>query len=93
MVFNWCSKFVFPFSKFYNYSLKLVDHAYQCLVKPPVKENTRPVDLVLQSDIRAVDRSEFDHQVLTELPLLNPFGKNEMKPVDNCKKVSLLLLP
>ncbi|KAK4393176.1 hypothetical protein Sango_1788400 [Sesamum angolense] len=34
----------------------------ECLVKPPVKESTRPVDLVLHSDIRAVDRSEFDNQ-------------------------------
>nr|GMC97224.1 protein TPX2-like [Ipomoea batatas] len=33
------------------------------LVKPPVKERTRPTDLVLHSDIRAVERAEFDHQV------------------------------
>nr|GMC95167.1 axoneme-associated protein mst101(2)-like isoform X1 [Ipomoea batatas] len=33
------------------------------LVKPPVKEITRPTDLVLHSDIRAVERAEFDHQV------------------------------
>ncbi|KAL6521699.1 hypothetical protein OROGR_018268 [Orobanche gracilis] len=31
-------------------------------VKPLVKENTRPVDLVLHSDTRAVERSEFDSQ-------------------------------
>ncbi|GKE43530.1 WVD2-like protein 4, partial [Tanacetum coccineum] len=35
------------------------------LVKPPVKESTRPVDLVLHSDVRAVERSEFDQQVYT----------------------------
>ncbi|KAL0381035.1 UNVERIFIED_CONTAM: hypothetical protein Sangu_0167800 [Sesamum angustifolium] len=35
----------------------------ECLVKPPVKENTRPVDLVLHSDSRALERAEFDDQV------------------------------
>ncbi|KVH92667.1 TPX2-like protein [Cynara cardunculus var. scolymus] len=35
----------------------------ECLVKPPVKESTRPVDLVLHSDVRAVERAEFDHLV------------------------------
>lgn len=35
----------------------------QCLVKPPVKESTRPIDLKLHSDVRAIDRAEFDHQV------------------------------
>lgn len=35
---------------------------WQCLVKPSVKEITRPLDLVLHSDIRAVERAEFDHQ-------------------------------
>ncbi|CAL5393047.1 unnamed protein product [Camellia sinensis] len=30
----------------------------QCLVKPAVKEITRPVDLVLHSDVRAVKRAE-----------------------------------
>ncbi|KAK4409845.1 hypothetical protein Sango_0057500 [Sesamum angolense] len=34
----------------------------ECLVKPPVKENTRPVDLVLHSDSRALERAEFDDQ-------------------------------
>lgn len=37
--------------------------ASQCLVKPPVKEITRPIDLVLHSDVRAVERAEFDQQV------------------------------
>ena len=36
---------------------------FQCLVKPPVKDITRPVDLKLHSDVRALDRAEFDHQV------------------------------
>lgn len=41
----------------------LVLVASQCLVKPPVKEITRPIDLVLHSDVRAVERAEFDQQV------------------------------
>ena len=35
----------------------------KCLIKPPVKESTRPVDLKLHSDVRALERAEFDHQV------------------------------
>ncbi|KAF6135180.1 hypothetical protein GIB67_035251 [Kingdonia uniflora] len=35
----------------------------ECLVKPSVKEITKPIDLKLHSDIRAVERAEFDHQV------------------------------
>ncbi|KAK9118961.1 hypothetical protein Scep_017054 [Stephania cephalantha] len=34
------------------------------LAKPPVKESTRPVDLKLHSDIRAVERAEFDQYVV-----------------------------
>ncbi|WVZ15781.1 hypothetical protein V8G54_013347 [Vigna mungo] len=35
----------------------------ECLLKPIVKERTRPIDLKLHSDIRAIDRAEFDQQV------------------------------
>ncbi|KAG1366791.1 Protein TPX2 [Cocos nucifera] len=35
----------------------------ECLVKPPVKESTEPTDVVLHSDVRAVERAEFDHFV------------------------------
>ncbi|XLT77313.1 hypothetical protein HN873_033587, partial [Arachis hypogaea] len=40
-----------------------------CLVKPPVKEITQPIDLQLHSDVRAMDRAEFDHQVAEKLSL------------------------
>ncbi|KAI3452233.1 hypothetical protein Pfo_008898 [Paulownia fortunei] len=43
------------------------------LVKPPVKENTRPIDLVLRSDMRAVERSDFDHQVAMKLNLIEQY--------------------
>ncbi|XP_062213525.1 microtubule-destabilizing protein 60-like isoform X2 [Phragmites australis] len=36
----------------------------ECLLKPPVKERTEPIDLVLHSDVRAVERAEFDQYVL-----------------------------
>ncbi|KAJ3702803.1 hypothetical protein LUZ61_006508 [Rhynchospora tenuis] len=39
----------------------------ECLVKPPVKERTEPVDLVLHSDVRAVERAEFDNYVSEKL--------------------------
>ncbi|WOK92307.1 hypothetical protein Cni_G00998 [Canna indica] len=35
------------------------------LVKPPVKERTEPIDIILHSDARAVERAEFD-QFITE---------------------------
>ncbi|KAL3636572.1 hypothetical protein CASFOL_018871 [Castilleja foliolosa] len=43
------------------------------LVKPPVKENTRPVDLVLHSDTRAVERTEFDNQVVKKMNMIEQY--------------------
>ncbi|KAL9152391.1 hypothetical protein ABFS82_11G119100 [Erythranthe guttata] len=43
------------------------------LVKPPVKDNTRPVDLQLHSDMRAVERAEFDHQVAKKMDLIEQY--------------------
>ncbi|MCD7460200.1 hypothetical protein HAX54_043060 [Datura stramonium] len=45
----------------------------ECLPKPPIKESTRPVDLVLHSDIRAAERAEFDHQVAEKLSLIEQY--------------------
>ncbi|XP_065855646.1 microtubule-destabilizing protein 60 isoform X2 [Euphorbia lathyris] len=45
----------------------------ECLIKPPVKESTRPMDLVLNSDVRAVERAEFDHQVAEKLSLIDQY--------------------
>ncbi|CAA0820279.1 TPX2 (targeting protein for Xklp2) protein family [Striga hermonthica] len=45
----------------------------ECLVKPPVKENTRPIDLVLHSDVRAVERSEFDQQVSVKMNFIEQY--------------------
>ncbi|KAK3006465.1 hypothetical protein RJ639_017744 [Escallonia herrerae] len=45
----------------------------ECLAKPPVKECTRPLDLVLHSDMRAVERAEFDHQVAEKMSLIEEY--------------------
>ncbi|CAK7338585.1 unnamed protein product [Dovyalis caffra] len=45
----------------------------ECLIKPPVKENTRPIDLKLHTDIRAVDRADFDHQVAEKMSLFEQY--------------------
>ncbi|XP_057768609.1 microtubule-destabilizing protein 60-like [Salvia miltiorrhiza] len=45
----------------------------EILVKPPVKESTKPVDLVLHSDIRAVVRAEFDNQVAKKMKLIEQY--------------------
>ncbi|XP_074383441.1 LOW QUALITY PROTEIN: microtubule-destabilizing protein 60-like [Apium graveolens] len=43
------------------------------LAKPPVKESTKPVDVVLHSDVRAVERAEFDHQVAEKMSLIEQY--------------------
>ncbi|XP_073297756.1 microtubule-destabilizing protein 60-like isoform X5 [Primulina huaijiensis] len=45
----------------------------RCLVKPPVKENTRPIDVVLHSDIRAEERAEFDQQVARKISFIEQY--------------------
>ncbi|KAK3212435.1 hypothetical protein Dsin_017141 [Dipteronia sinensis] len=45
----------------------------ECLIKPLVKENTRPIDLKLHSDVRAVERAEFDHQVAEKMTLIEQY--------------------
>ncbi|KAL6846987.1 hypothetical protein ACP4OV_022840 [Aristida adscensionis] len=39
-------------------------------VKPPLKEPTEPIDIVLHSYVRAVDRANFDHHVAERLSFL-----------------------
>ncbi|GAB4827352.1 hypothetical protein Ancab_034239 [Ancistrocladus abbreviatus] len=45
----------------------------ECVIKPPVKESTRPVDLKLHTDMRAVERAEFDHQVAEKMLLIEEY--------------------
>ncbi|XP_076900993.1 microtubule-destabilizing protein 60-like [Bidens hawaiensis] len=51
----------------------------ESLAKPPVKEITRPVDLVLHSDMRAVERAEFDQQVQEKLSFIEQFKLEKEK--------------
>ncbi|KAF6165160.1 hypothetical protein GIB67_000744 [Kingdonia uniflora] len=45
----------------------------ECLIKPPVKEITRPIDLKLHSDVRAEERAEFDQYVSEKLGLFEQY--------------------
>eukprot|EP01018_Ginkgo_biloba_P036806 Gb_00785 [translate_table: standard] len=42
----------------------------QCLLKPPVKESTKPVDIKLHTELRAVDRAEFDQIIAEKLSFM-----------------------
>nr|CAB3501618.1 unnamed protein product [Digitaria exilis] len=42
----------------------------ECIIKPAVKEGTEPLDLVLHSDVHALERAEFDQR-------WNEFGKQQ----------------
>ncbi|CAL5376989.1 unnamed protein product [Camellia sinensis] len=53
--------------------LPLTTDEPECLVKPTVKEITRPVDLVLHSDVRAVKRAEFDQQLAEKMSLIEQY--------------------
>lgn len=43
------------------------------MVKPPIKQGTRPTDLVLHSDIRAKKRAKFDHQVAEKMSVCEQY--------------------
>ncbi|XP_059670457.1 microtubule-destabilizing protein 60-like isoform X2 [Cornus florida] len=45
----------------------------ECLMKPPVKEITRPIDLMMHSDLRAQERAEFDQQVAEKMILIKEY--------------------
>ncbi|KFK25780.1 hypothetical protein AALP_AA8G159400 [Arabis alpina] len=45
----------------------------ECLIKPHVKDITRPVDLTLHSDVRAVERAEFDNQVAEKMSFIEQY--------------------
>ncbi|XP_062204439.1 microtubule-destabilizing protein 60-like isoform X2 [Phragmites australis] len=52
--------------------------------KPPMKEPTEPIDLVLHSDVRAVGRAKFDHQVAERSSFLEEvkLAKERQQKVD-----------
>ncbi|XP_039004035.1 uncharacterized protein LOC120130966 [Hibiscus syriacus] len=68
------------------------------LIKPPVKESTRPVDLRLHSDVRAVERAEFDHQVAEKMSLIEQYKmererQQKMAEEEELKRLRKELIP
>ncbi|CAN1151291.1 Microtubule-destabilizing protein 60 [Linum perenne] len=57
------------------------------LIKPPVKESTKPIDLTLHSDVRAEERAEFNQQVLEKLSLYEKY-KMERERLQKVSAVS-----
>ncbi|KAI4320392.1 hypothetical protein MLD38_033879 [Melastoma candidum] len=55
--------------------------APECLLKPPVKENTRPLDLKLHTDLRALERAEFDQQIAEKLNLLEQYKAEKERQI------------
>ncbi|KAJ6766537.1 TARGETING PROTEIN FOR XKLP2 [Salix purpurea] len=45
----------------------------ESLIKPLVKEKTRPIDLKLHSDVRAVERADFDQQLAEKMSLIEQY--------------------
>ncbi|KAI4389024.1 hypothetical protein MLD38_001292 [Melastoma candidum] len=72
--------------------------APECLLKPPVKENTRPLDLKLHTDLRALERAEFDQQVVEKLNLLEQYKAEKervikMEEEEEIKRLRKELVP
>ncbi|KAE8706750.1 hypothetical protein F3Y22_tig00110388pilonHSYRG00191 [Hibiscus syriacus] len=70
----------------------------EVLIKPPVKERTRPVSLRLNSDVRAVERAEFDHQVAEKMSLIEQYKmererQQKMAEEEELKRVRKELIP
>ncbi|XP_027358857.1 protein TPX2 [Abrus precatorius] len=70
----------------------------ECLLKPPVKEITRPIDLRLHSDVRAIDRAEFDHQVAAKLNMIEQLKsererQQKMAEEEEVKRLRKELIP
>ncbi|CAM0871974.1 unnamed protein product [Alopecurus aequalis] len=70
----------------------------ECLIKPPVKERTEPVDLVLHSDVRAVERAGFDQQVSDKIKLgeqlrLEREREEKLKEEERIKQLRKELVP
>ncbi|CAN6470050.1 unnamed protein product [Victoria cruziana] len=49
----------------------------QCLLKPAVRESTRPLDIKLHSDVRAAERAEFDQAMQEKLSLMEQYRQEQ----------------
>nr|KJB75641.1 hypothetical protein B456_012G049600 [Gossypium raimondii] len=70
----------------------------EVLIKPHVKENTRPVDPRLRSEIRASERSEFDLQVAEKMILIEHYKmererRDKMAEEEEIQKLRKELVP
>ncbi|ESW23293.1 hypothetical protein PHAVU_004G034600 [Phaseolus vulgaris] len=70
----------------------------ECLLKPTVKEITRPIDLKLHSDIRAIDRAEFDQQIAEKLNFIEQLKlergrQQKLVEVEEIKRLRKELVP
>ncbi|XP_039009791.1 protein TPX2-like isoform X2 [Hibiscus syriacus] len=70
----------------------------EVLIKPHVKEITRPIDPRLSSDIRASERSEFDNQVAEKMSLIEQYKmerarQDKMAEEEEIKRLRKELVP
>ncbi|XP_022750716.1 protein WVD2-like 4 [Durio zibethinus] len=70
----------------------------EVLIKPHVKEYTRPTDLRLHSDVRAEERAEFDHQVAEKMSLIEQYKmdrerQQKMAEDEEIKRLRKELIP
>ncbi|KAJ1690227.1 hypothetical protein LUZ63_014382 [Rhynchospora breviuscula] len=66
--------------------------------KPPIKESTEPLDLILHTDLRAIDRAEFDHQVAERINFIEEIKsererQRKMEEEEEIKKLRKELVP
>ncbi|XP_031489779.1 microtubule-destabilizing protein 60-like [Nymphaea colorata] len=70
----------------------------QCLLKPAVKETTRPLDVKLHSDVRAAERAEFDQAMQEKLSLMEQYKQEQerqqkMAEEEEIKRLRRELIP
>ncbi|KAL9684066.1 hypothetical protein QQ045_021498 [Rhodiola kirilowii] len=64
----------------------------QCLIKPPVKEITRPMDVKLHTDMRAVERAEFDHQVAEKMSSFEQYKMERVRQQKLAEEAEIRML-
>lgn len=70
----------------------------ECLIKPPVKDPTRPLDVKLHSDVRAIERADFDHQVAEKMTLIELYKlererQRQMEEEEEIRRLRKELIP
>nr|AQX44124.1 hypothetical protein [Apostasia odorata] len=70
----------------------------ECLIKPPVKDCTEPIDIILHSDVRAIERADFDNYVSMRLQLierekLERERRHKLEKEEEIKRLRRKLIP